>query len=101
MLLEICAIKYEAFYGLLTRYFPTSDSSAVARYVTPNGTEIQGIGLTPDISGNMPAPVVVPVLSSDTSKVDFTEIAKRLDPSFCKVPLEHTTGTTRLTSSAL
>jgi hypothetical protein len=40
----------------------------------------------------MPAPVVVPVLSSDTSKVDFKDIAKRLDPSFCKVPVEHTTS---------
>lgn len=65
--------------------------SAVARYVTPSGTEIQGIGITPDISGNMPAPVVIPVLSTDTSKVDFNDISKRLDPSICKVPAEHAT----------
>jgi carboxyl-terminal processing protease len=61
----------------------------VARYVTPAGTEIQGVGLTPDIAGNMPAPVMIPVLSSDTSKVDFQDIARRLDPSFCTVPEEH------------
>lgn len=63
----------------------------VARYVTPGGNEIQGIGITPDIAGNMPAPVVVPVLSTDTSKVDFKDIAKRLDPSMCQVPVEHST----------
>jgi len=62
--------------------------------VTPRGTEIQGIGITPDISGNMPAPVLVPVLGSDTSKVDFTDIAKRLDPSFCEIPVEHSTSQT-------
>jgi carboxyl-terminal processing protease len=61
----------------------------VARYTTPRGTEIQGIGITPDIAGNMPAPVLVPVLSSDTSKMDFKDIAKRLDPSMCTVPQEH------------
>jgi len=61
----------------------------VARYVTPSGSEIQGIGITPDIAGNMPAPVLVPVVSSDTSKVDFREISKRLDPNMCKVPAEH------------
>lgn len=61
----------------------------VARYVTPGGNEIQGIGITPDISGNVPAPVLVPVLSSDTSKVDFQELSRRLDPSFCTVPKEH------------
>jgi hypothetical protein len=76
---------YGCFFGL------TISLSAVARYVTPRGTEIQGIGITPDItgSGTMPAPVLVPVLSSDTSKVDFNDISKRLDPSMCKIPLEH------------
>eukprot|EP00980_Cylindrotheca_fusiformis_P006362 scaffold1356_cov123-Cylindrotheca_fusiformis.AAC.43 len=66
----------------------------VARYVTPNGNDIQGVGITPDIAGSMPAPVLVPVLSSNTSKVDFQEIKKRLDPSFCVVPQEHTTKKT-------
>jgi carboxyl-terminal processing protease len=63
----------------------------VAQYVTPAGTEIQGIGLMPDIEGNVPPPPMVPVISSDTSKVDFQEISKRLDPAVCKVPEEHAT----------
>ena len=66
----------------------------VARYVTPGGTEIQGIGITPDIPGNMPAPVIVPVLSSDTSKVDFKSISERLGPSMCQIPAEHVTRQT-------
>ena len=64
----------------------------VARYVTPAGTEIQGIGLTPDIEGHVPPPPIVPVISSDTSKVDFREISRRLDPAMCKLPEEHATG---------
>jgi carboxyl-terminal processing protease len=66
----------------------------VARYVTPSGNDIQGIGITPDIAGNTPAPVLVPVLSSNTSKVNFEEIKKRLDPSFCALPQERTTKNT-------
>jgi carboxyl-terminal processing protease len=67
----------------------------VARYVTPSGNEIQGVGITPDIAGSMPAPVIIPILSSDTSKVNFQEISKRLDPSFCKVPEEHASTKSR------
>jgi carboxyl-terminal processing protease len=63
----------------------------VARYVTPAGTEIQGIRITPGNACNMPAPVMIPVISSDTSKVDFGEISRRLDPSFCTVPTEGAT----------
>mmetsp|Transcript_14062 Transcript_14062/g.34041 ORF Transcript_14062/g.34041 Transcript_14062/m.34041 type:complete len:534 (+) Transcript_14062:70-1671(+) len=58
----------------------------VARYVTPNGTDIQGTGITPDIKGEMPAPVQIPVLSSNTAKVDFDEIRQKLDPSMCAIP---------------
>ena len=61
----------------------------VARYVTPNGSEIQGKGITPDIlplGKNMPAPVFVPILSTDTSKVDFHDIEERLSSKFCHVP---------------
>lgn len=65
----------------------------VARYVTPSGYEIQGKGVIPDISGNMPAPVFVPGLSSDTSKVDFQDIAKRLDANYCEVPAERVPST--------
>jgi carboxyl-terminal processing protease len=64
----------------------------VARYITPSGYEIQGKGITPDLVGNM-APIYVPVLSSDTSKVDFGEISKRLDSSFCKLPEERLAST--------
>lgn len=66
----------------------------VARYVTPGGYEIQGVGLTPDVSGSMPAPVLVPVLSSDTSKVDFKDISKRLSQSMCQIPTEKATQST-------
>lgn len=58
----------------------------VARYVTPNGSDIQGTGITPDIQGNMPAPVAVPVFSANTAKVDFDDIKHRLDPSMCTIP---------------
>jgi len=60
----------------------------VAKYITPAGTEIQGIGLKPDISGSMPPPVFIPVLGSDTSKVDFKDISKRLSSDMCSVPKE-------------
>jgi carboxyl-terminal processing protease len=56
----------------------------VARYVTPNGTEIQGLGVTPDIKGNVP--FYFPGFSTDTSRVDFPDITRRLDPTVCKVP---------------
>jgi C-terminal peptidase prc len=72
----------------------------VASYVTPNGDNIQGIGITPDIIGNMPAPVLVPVLSSKTDKVDFEDIKRRLDPAFCAVPEEHLTAKKSETSIA-
>lgn len=56
----------------------------VARYVTPNGTEIQGLGITPDIKGNVP--FFFPGFSTDTSKVDFADISRRLHPPMCQVP---------------
>lgn len=56
----------------------------VARYVTPGGNEIQGIGITPDIQGGVPLPI--PGLSTDTSKVDFKDISNRLGPTMCTVP---------------
>lgn len=61
----------------------------VAKYITPSGTEIQGQGITPDVlplGKNMPAPVYVPVLSTDTSKVDWQDIRERLSPKVCTVP---------------
>jgi carboxyl-terminal processing protease len=59
----------------------------VARYVTPNGTEIHGKGVTPDISGGVP--LNLPIVGTDTSKVDFGTISNRLDPSMCQVPTPH------------
>jgi carboxyl-terminal processing protease len=56
----------------------------VARYVTPNGTDIQGTGINPDLSDGVS--LLLPGVVSDTSRVDFKEIKSRLDPSFCSVP---------------
>lgn len=58
----------------------------VAKYVTPSGSEIQGIGITPDIEGGVPAPPIIPVLSTDTTQVNFKDIAKRLDSKVCLIP---------------
>mmetsp|Transcript_25310 Transcript_25310/g.53964 ORF Transcript_25310/g.53964 Transcript_25310/m.53964 type:complete len:336 (+) Transcript_25310:3-1010(+) len=61
----------------------------VAKYVTPSGSDIQGKGIIPDIlpqGKNMPAPIFVPVLSTDTSKVDFKDVAERLSSKVCTVP---------------
>lgn len=46
----------------------------VARYVTPNGTDIQGTGIKPDLSGGVPGslvPGLVTIMNGDTSKIDF------------------------------
>lgn len=59
----------------------------VAKYVTPNGYEIQSLGINPDIKGGVPPRI--PGLDTDTSKVDFNEIATRLGPDMCKVPYQH------------
>lgn len=56
----------------------------VARYVTPNGTDIQGTGIKPDLTDGVS--LLLPGVVSDTSRVDFKEIRNRLDPSFCSVP---------------
>ncbi|VEU43412.1 unnamed protein product [Pseudo-nitzschia multistriata] len=61
----------------------------VAKYITPSGSEIQGLGITPDVlplGKNMPAPVYVPVLSTDTSKIDWRDVRERLSSKFCSVP---------------
>lgn len=42
----------------------------VAKYVTPNGTDIQGSGIMPDVETKLPF-LYLPNISSDTSKVDF------------------------------
>jgi len=54
----------------------------VARYATPNGADIQGLGITPDIKTNLPM-LLIPGVSSDTSKVDFVDVSARLDSRAC------------------
>lgn len=56
----------------------------VATYVTPSGTNIQGVGISPDIQGHVS--MLLPGMSTDTSGVDFTDIKNRLDPSMCRLP---------------
>ncbi len=58
----------------------------VAKYLTPGGTDINRVGIVPDVSKDeaLPsAPGFVPLLGSDTSRVDFLDIAKRLSPDMC------------------
>lgn len=71
----------QAVYGLKNGYGLVL---TVARYVTPNGTDIQGSGIKPDISGTLP-PSFIPGLSSDTSRMDFEDISNRLKPPMCEL----------------
>lgn len=54
----------------------------VARYVTPAGTDIQGKGITPDIEAKLPTPLIIG-LSTDTSKVDFEQVATKRNSCLC------------------
>lgn len=64
----------QAVYGLQNG---TGLVLTVAKYVTPNGSEIQGVGVQPDIETKLPF-LLIPGLSSDTSKVDFNAVSNRL-----------------------
>lgn len=75
----------QAVYGLKTG---AGLVLTVAKYVTPNGTEIQGVGISPDMNGGVPFQPIIG-LFPDTSKVDFHEVANRLRPEMCKVPDQH------------
>lgn len=55
----------------------------VARYVTPSGNDIQGVGITPDL-GPKDLPMGFLGLGTDTSKIDFNNIRDRL--SMCQMP---------------
>lgn len=54
----------------------------VAKYRTPSGMEIQGVGILPDIPGGVGLPI--PGLSTDVSQVDFNDVRSRLE--MCQVP---------------
>lgn len=60
----------------------------VARYVTPNQGEIQGVGIQPDILGAnlIPSPLLPGPLGTDTSRIDFADVMQRLSPTMCSVP---------------
>jgi C-terminal peptidase prc len=57
----------------------------VARYITPSGTDIQGVGIAPDL-GSQYQPMGLPGFGTDTSKIDFGEIQNRLSDKTCRVP---------------
>ena len=59
----------------------------VARYVTPSGTDIQGVGITPDLGGQY-LPFGILGSGTDTSKIDFADISSRLSENKCRVPEE-------------
>lgn len=71
----------QAVYGLKNR---SGLVLTVAKYVTPNGTNIQGSGIMPDVNMKLPF-LLVPGLSSDTSKMNFNEIRNKLQPSMCQL----------------
>eukprot|EP00554_Chaetoceros_debilis_P007490 CAMPEP_0194077244 /NCGR_PEP_ID=MMETSP0149-20130528/3886_1 /TAXON_ID=122233 /ORGANISM="Chaetoceros debilis, Strain MM31A-1" /LENGTH=579 /DNA_ID=CAMNT_0038758193 /DNA_START=130 /DNA_END=1869 /DNA_ORIENTATION=- len=71
----------QAVYGLKNG---TGLVLTVAKYETPNGTNIQGTGIKPDIATKLP-PLLIPGLSSDTSKVDFNDVSKRLGACTCPI----------------
>lgn len=73
----------QAVYGLKNGYGLVL---TVAKYLTPGGTDINKIGIVPDVSKEValpPAPGFVPVFGSDTSRVDFEDVTKRM--AICSV----------------
>jgi carboxyl-terminal processing protease len=68
----------QAVYGLKNGYGLVL---TVARYLTPNGTDINKVGIAPDVSKEeaLPsAPGFVPLFGSDTSRVDFNDVSNRM-----------------------
>lgn len=68
----------QAVYGLNNGYGLVL---TVARYLTPNGTDINKVGIVPDVSKEeaLPsAPDFVPLFGSDTSRVDFDDVSNRM-----------------------
>jgi carboxyl-terminal processing protease len=67
----------------------------VARYITPSGSDIQGVGITPDFP-TPPSSYLGPLrnigtisfgMDMDTTKIDFKSIQSRLQ-NVCKIPDE-------------
>lgn len=53
----------------------------VAKYLTPGGTDINKVGIVPDVSKEdaLPsAPGFIPMIGSDTSRVDFKDVTERM-----------------------
>lgn len=61
----------------------------VAKYLTPAGTDINKIGIVPDVARDnvVPsAPGFLPLIGSDTTRVDFGSVSKILGPDMCTAP---------------
>ena len=77
----------QAVYGLKNGYGLVL---TVAKYLTPGGTDINKVGIMPDVSKEdaLPSsPGFVPFLGSDTSKVDFNDVRARMKSPMCS-PIE-------------
>ncbi|KAL7455486.1 hypothetical protein ACHAWC_007040 [Mediolabrus comicus] len=77
----------QAVYGLKNGYGLVL---TVAKYLTPGGTDINKVGIVPDVSKEdaLPSsPGFVPFLGSDTSKVDFNDVRARMKSPMCS-PIE-------------
>lgn len=73
----------QAVYGLKNGYGLVL---TVAKYLTPGGTDINKVGIVPDVSKEdaLPSsPGFVPFLGSDTSKVDFNDVRARMKSPMC------------------
>ena len=73
----------QAVYGLKNGYGLVL---TVAKYLTPGGTDINKVGIAPDVSGEVALPAVpgfVPKFGSDTSRVDFEDVTRRM--AMCSV----------------
>ncbi len=73
----------QAVYGLKNGYGLVL---TVAKYLTPGGTDINKVGIIPDVSKEEALPSVpgyVPVFGSDTSRVDFGDVKRRM--AMCSV----------------
>ena len=73
----------QAVYGLKNGYGLVL---TVAKYLTPNGSDINKVGIVPDVSREdaLPSsPGFVPFFGSDTSKVDFNDVKMRMSSAMC------------------